>query len=274
MFGFLRKVFNPTPVGFPVRNLTSTRVFSGRDVRPGEAEALRAIDTTLLHPPADLHSDAGWDLFWQTRLDHRLVLRVERALDAGFCRQQRWALVETMRRNGWRSVLCVGNGFSAEAPALADAGFAVTVLDRSPVVVAVVPTMVPSADASAAFFGQKATSPGGSLECVHGDLFDSHACPGPFEVVIERRTLQLWCGSDGVVEGGECDRGLAAVTARLADPGLFVSHQHLSTWRPGQSRDHFADQWLRDRGFEVASEDAPSEPNRSGRRAWVFVTSG
>lgn len=276
MFGFLRKIIHPTPVGFPERRLRSTRVFSSDDMLPGEAEALRSLDSDRLLPPADLHSDAGWDLYWRTRLEHRVMLRLEEALDIGFCREQRLALVRTMRREGWQSVLCVGNGLSAEAPALADAGFSVTVLDRSPLVVAVVPTATAGAHASEGFFGEAVSLPGGSLDCVHGDLFDRRACPGPYDVVIERRTLQLWCG-DGVVEGGDCARGLDAVTARLAEHGLFVSRQHLGGWRPGESRQHFAEAWLRRHGFVVdGSPDGPerSSNHASGRRAWLAVTSG
>src|SRR4051812_35964258 len=66
MFGFLRKVFDPTPVGFPDR---STRVFSSRDIRPGEAEALANFAASALDPPSDLHSDAGWDVFWRARIE-------------------------------------------------------------------------------------------------------------------------------------------------------------------------------------------------------------
>jgi hypothetical protein len=271
VFGFLRKVFNPTPVGFPAR---STRVFGSDDIRPGEAEALRSLATSALHPPSSLDSDAGWDLFWRVRIEQPLIRRMEDAMDLAFCRDQRRALVATMRREGWQSVLCVGNGLSGEAAALADAGFAVTALDRSAFAIAHAPPVAPESPPFAAYFGQAFSRTGGSLRFVHGDLFDAQVCPGPFDVIIERRTLQLWSRFAPVADGDDCDRGLAAVTARLADAGLVVSHQHMGAWRPDQSRQHFAQQWLQDRGFLIASDWAPSEPGRPGRRAWLLVTSG
>jgi hypothetical protein len=165
-----------------------------------------------------------------------------------------------MRRECWQSVLCVGNGLSGEAAALADAGFAVTALDRSPFAVAHAPPAAPESPPFAAYFGQACSRAGGSLRVVHGDLFDPQVCPGPFDVIIERRTLQLWSRLEPVVDGDDCDRGLAAVTARLADASLFVSHQHIGCWRPGQSRQHFAQRWLAARGFPIALDAAPSEP--------------
>ena len=271
MFGFIRKVFNPTPVGFPAR---STRVFGSDDIRPGEAEALRNFPLSALDPPSDLHSDAGWDQFWRGRIEQPLIRRMEEAMDLALCRDQRRALVATMRREGWQSVLCVGNGLSGEAAALADAGFAVTALDRSSLAIAHAPPAAPDPPPFAAYFGEAFSHTGGSLRFVHGDLFEAQVCPGPFDVIIERRTLQLWSRLAPIVDGDDCDRGLSAVTARMADPGLVVSHQHMETWRPGQSRQHFAHRWLQDRGFLIASDWAPGEPGRPSRRAWLMVTSG
>jgi hypothetical protein len=74
---------------------------------------------------------------------------------------------------------------------------------------------------------------GGTLTFVTGDLMDPDVCPGPFDVVIERRTLQLFPATEQM-------EGLERLIARLGTPGLFVSHQHLGCWRPGDSREHYA----------------------------------
>ena len=55
-----------------------------------------------------------------------------------------------------------------------------------------------------------------TVECVAGDLTNPSVCPGPFDVVVERRTIQLF---DDVAR----DDALVAVTARLAPRGLFVT---------------------------------------------------
>jgi hypothetical protein len=62
-----------------------------------------------------------------------------------------------------RSILCVGAGISGEPHALAAAGF---------------DAMVPSE------FLEGRT--------VAGDLRDVTICPGPYDVIIERKTLQLF----------------------------------------------------------------------------------
>jgi hypothetical protein len=60
----------------------------------------------------------------------------------------------------------VGNGLSGEAAALADAGFAVTALDRSPLAVAHAPPAAPDSPPFVAYFGQACSRTGGSLRVV------------------------------------------------------------------------------------------------------------
>jgi hypothetical protein len=61
---------------------------------------------------------------------------------------------------------------------------------------------------------------GGSIAGVIGDLIDPAVCPGPFDVVIERRTVQLF--RDDEEKHAAMDR----LAARLGDRGLLVGHQH------------------------------------------------
>lgn len=73
MFGSLRQVVNPTPVGFPDR---STHVFGSSAIRPGEVAALRRAAVSAFDVPKDLHSDEGWDQFWRARIEQPLVQRI------------------------------------------------------------------------------------------------------------------------------------------------------------------------------------------------------
>ena len=121
-------------------------------------------------------------------------------------------LVHVMAEHGLRTVLCAGNGIAQEPRALAAAGFAVTALDISPVAVGVAKAYQPSARGLARLVAPPLHRPGGHVEFVAGDLRDRAVCPGPFDVVVERRAVQHFAESDRA-------SALAALAARLRDPG-------------------------------------------------------
>jgi hypothetical protein len=54
------------------------------------------------------------------------------------------------------------------------------------------------------------------MDFVVGDLLDPSVCPGPFDVVIERRVVQTFW------EKG-CPAALSALAARLGTVGIFLS---------------------------------------------------
>ena len=204
-------------------------------------------------------------------------------------------LVELLKRRGVRSVLCVGNGMSCEALSLALFGFDVTALDLS---------SIPASTFGGAFrdadhplpracalvvrddglvtFGTAAIDPeacprihcadgqaptgGGTLRFVTGDVLDASTCPGPFDVVIERRTLQL-LGPD------DQQQGLAMMEARLASRGMVVSHQHNGGWRPDEPRTHFAAAWADGRGY-LRWRGNSSDGDQAPRLAHLYYTTG
>jgi hypothetical protein len=108
---------------------------------------------------------------------------------------------------------------------------------------------------------------GGALSFVTGDLLEPNVCPGPFDVVIERRTLQLF-PPDEQISG--CDR----LVGRLAQRGLFVSHEHQGGWRPGQARTHHAERWLRSKGFVVRSGAGDERYDSAPRLAYLIFSTG
>jgi hypothetical protein len=69
-------------------------------------------------------------------------------------------------------------------------------------------------------------------------------CPGPFDVIVERRTVQLF-------PQREQPTALERLAARLTPRALLVSHQHHGGGRPNEPRSHFADTWAADQGFTI-----------------------
>jgi hypothetical protein len=195
-------------------------------------------------PPRDMHDSAAWDTYWHNQVQRELILsRMAEMLNDSD------TVIAAMRDNGLHSVLFVGNGLSAEPPRYIEEGFDVTILDLSSFAM----ERYQKALAKNHLDGQ----------CVTGDLLDPSVCPGPFDVIVERRTLQLFDDLDR-------PRALAAVTDRLSPRGLFVTHAHLGAWRPGDPLVHPADAWLRGAAWP---DWVPGTALR-GRAALICVTTG
>ena len=103
----------------------------------------------------------------------------------------------------------------------------------------------------------------GELQFVVGDLRDAECCPGPYDVVIDRKTLQLY---------PEAERPIAnqAVASRLGSPGIFFSQAHDGAWKPPQRRIHALESWFRAEGWPIWQGDGPLK----GRVAWLLMTTG
>ncbi len=101
-------------------------------------------------------------------------------------------LVDTTRSSALYTVLCVGNGISQEPRALAWAGFDVTALDLSPYATKVASEVVPPPEFLAQLVGGRSGGLNGNLKFVVGNLCDLACCPGPYDVIIELLTLQLY----------------------------------------------------------------------------------
>ena len=257
------------------------------------AEAwLAAAAAGKLTPPADVHSSAAWDEYWRNQLKVG-------AVDQGFAdfMSSDTRLPPLFARRSARTILCAGNGLSNEALALTLLGFNVTALDISAVPGQLFAAMLRDAsrpihrvpgfserdDGSVVFSAASSIDPelcppiyrsadypprgGGSLVYATGDLMDPQVCPGPFDVVIERRTLQLFPNTERLV-------ALERLVARLSNRGVFVSQQHVGCWKPGDDRTHYAESWLASRGFVIASERTFRESGAASRLACVRFSSG
>jgi hypothetical protein len=67
---------------------------------------------------------------------------------------------------------------------------------------------------------------GGSVEFLEGNIFDLNDCPGPYDIIIERRTIQ------GFLEPQDRDKAVKCLVKRLAKKGILFSHYHDSRGDP------------------------------------------
>src|SRR5215210_3484590 len=176
-------------------------------------------DLSWLVPPQELHAAEPWDRWWRDQLTAQLPLMF---VDM-FCRDD--ALLDAIHARGLSTVLCVGSGVSMEPHALTAAGLHVTALDISPVAMEFARQVSNTPAGIERFFKPEHLRPGGSLQFCVGDLTDPSMCPGPYDVIVERKTLQLF-------PEAERPAAVAAVVARLSENGLFLTHSHNGGWRP------------------------------------------
>jgi hypothetical protein len=213
-------------------------------------------DLEWFFPPNTVTDSAAWDRYWHDQVSHGVGGFVHLFVHDG-------ELVDAMRVNGLRTVLCVGNGISQEPKALAWAGFDVTSLDISPLAAKVASAAVPPDDLLAELVGGRSGGLSGCSEFVVGDLCDPACCPGPYDVVIERKTLQLW-------PDAERPMAIQAVANRLASRGIFFSHSHDGGWQPPAPRRHALEPWFVSQGWEFWGEERPL----TRRVAWLLTTTG
>ncbi len=224
--------------------------------RSASAQVQDDDDYSWLDPPISLVDPEPWDRFWYEQISHGYGDFVHLFCDDG-------ELVDTMRANGCNTVLCVGNGISQEPRALAWAGFDVTALDLSPYATKVANAVTPPAEFLAGLVGGRSAGLNGNLKFVTGNLCDVECCPGPYDVVIERCTLQLYSEEYR-------PRAMQAVANRLASPGIFFSQSHCGSWKPPAPRIHALRSWFEAQGWPIW----PIDGVLTTRVAWLFTTTG
>jgi hypothetical protein len=213
-------------------------------------------DFSWMFPPATLVDPGPWDRYWRQHVSRGFAGLVHL-----FCRDGK--LVDAMRANGLRTVLCVGSGISQEPHALAWAGFEVTALDLSPFATEVARQAEPPDEFLAQLVGGRSGGLNGRAEFVVGDLCDAACCPGPYDVVIDRKTLQLF---------PEADRpgAMRTVASRLASTGIFFSQCHDGGWKPPAPPRHVLEPWFRSEGWQFWQDDTAVRT----RIAWLLTTTG
>jgi 2-polyprenyl-3-methyl-5-hydroxy-6-metoxy-1,4-benzoquinol methylase len=213
-----------------------------------------------MHPPEDPGSATGWDCYWDAHLAHQAL-----GFADIFCEDD--ALARVMDRNGLRRILCAGCGVSMEPLALAAAGFEVRAVDISSHAIAIMQhVQQPDRGRLLMHFslGDRSGADG-SIQWEVGDLFDPAVCPGPYDVILERRTVQVY-------DDSRRDTLLAALANRLSADGIFFSQCHNGAWRPPALPVHRNEAWFRDRKWHVWNGESKNKP--AGQVAWLQITTG
>lgn len=249
MFDLLKRLFRRQSA--PAKPVLDEH--EGTHVRPHLDQSVR---THWMFPPKTVVDPAAWDQYWLDQLSHGVAEFVDIFVDDG-------QLVDAMRANGLRTVLCVGNGISLEPYALAWAGFDVTALDISPLAATVLRDVEPPEDFLAQLVGGRSCGQEGRMEIVVGDLSNPACCPGPYDVVIERKTLQLW-------PDGDRPMAVQAVVNRMAHRGIFFSQAHDGRWRPPAPRRHAVTPWFLEHGWKFWE----GQSLLTERVVWPFTTTG
>jgi hypothetical protein len=235
-------------------------LFSRGEHRPKlEPRVSGEDDLSWLIPPTDPLDVAGWDRYWTEQVKHGLGP----PLFDMFCDDRK--LIEVMNKEELKSVLCAGNGISQEPRALAQAGFQVVALDFSPRAVDIARGYEFPAEGFKYYCKPGFRRPGGHADLVLGDILDPAVCPGPFDVIIERRTAQLFLSGDmGAV--------LGALAKRLGPKGIFVSHCHDGAWRPPAAPRHFTEPWFKQQAWTIWKGGPDRKP--PGQVAWLVTSTG
>ncbi len=250
-----------------------------------------ALESGQLDCPNDPSDVEGWNRYWTNHLG--LSLGMTQSAFSDMMASDPSLPVQFAGMHV-RTILCAGNGLSTEATALALYGFDVTAVDISEVAtrvqretlrhrVAADARSQIDADGVATFGREHPLAPelclpmhrneafqprgGGRLAFVTGNLLCADVAPGPFDVVIERCTAQLF-------PPALQEAAFAGFAARLTATGLLISHQHYGAWRPDEPRDHFAQAWIDAGRFGVTHDGFSGGAAPSGKRAQLIFTSG
>ena len=216
-------------------------------------------DLDWFWPPSDIHDAQAWDKHWRQQVENGLGPEL---FDI-FCNDKE--VVEAMRRRGMKTVLCAGNGISQEPRALAEAGFNVTALDSSAAALEIAQRCLFTVEDIKRYYPLDLRQAGGNITYVVGSLLDPNVASGPFDVVIERCTLQLFPPA----ERGDA---LQALAYRLSLEGIFISHCHNGGWRPEEPLVHPLEETFRLKGWTI--EEGYELSRSQGRVAWLSISTG
>lgn len=241
--------------------LSRLKQLFNRGERSTELKPLLDDDTDLdwLDAPTDPLDSSAWDRYWTEHVRHGLGPPI---FDM-FCDDRE--LTKVMNNEGMRSILCAGSGISQEPRALAQAGFDVVALDISPKALEIAQGFEFPTEGFEHFCEPEMWRAGGHVDFVVGDILDSTVCPGPFDVIIERRTAQTYFNSDiGSV--------LGALAMRLGQHGILLSHCHDGAWKPPAEPRHFTKSWFQQNRWTIWNGGPGRKP--SCRAAWLFTSTG
>ena len=154
---------------------------------------------------------------------------------------------------------------SQEPKALAVVGFQVVALDFSSVALSISASWEPKFKDLEIYYDPKWRRKGGYLEYVEGDILNPTVCPGPFDVIIERRTSQLLPEEQKAVF-------MEALAKRLSPEGILFCHSHDASWSPPEKPRHFTRTWFEKNKWNFWNGSPGKKPK--GQVAWLMTSTG
>jgi 2-polyprenyl-3-methyl-5-hydroxy-6-metoxy-1,4-benzoquinol methylase len=216
-------------------------------------------DPYLPVPPTDPADITGWDLYWIENMRQGFGP----ALFDMFTDDR--DLIRVMNAEGMMTILCAGCGISQEPRALAEAGFKVTALDFSARAIEVSKEIEFTAEDFERFCDPDMRRPGGHINYFVGNILDADIFMGPFDVIIERCTAQLYFNKN-------IDTILDVLASHLHQNGIFLSQCHDACWKPPAEPRHFTKQWFQKNGWKLWNGIPLQKP--AGRVAWLCTSTG
>jgi SAM-dependent methyltransferase len=174
-------------------------------------------------------------------------------------------IVPILEKLQLKKILCVGNGISLEPLALAYIGFDVDVLDISKEAIDFISNYRLSSDDAKKFFLEDQHCIGGKINYIVGDFRDKSLCPGKYDVVITRRTLQYFTRDNFF-------GNLNTLIEKLNEGGIFINHTHNA-----YDVNFAIETYLNINGFYIHRSNSNSNfPSLDEKKkiAWLFGSSG
>ncbi len=180
----------------------------------------KEVEYPLSLYPLDVESHHEWDLYWRGRPLPSPSWEVWRERFAPW--------IELFRERGLNSLLFVGNGLSPEPQLFSYAGFQSVSLELSGVANQSAAQwsfpnhgeeVCPSCETQSSCWLASIESGSKKAKFVTGSMFDAHACSGPFDVLVIRRTLHLF-------QGRRLHEALRRLRERLRPGGVLIVEIH------------------------------------------------
>jgi len=216
-------------------------------------------DIAWIFPPKDVHNADAWDSYWKKQIEHGFGP----AFFDMFIRDD--IIVKAAQRFGLSTVLCVGNGISQEPVALSRAGLRVTAMDISPLAISLCQAFSEKFHSEDHYISPSLLLPDGTVNFVVGDILNRYDCPGPYDIVIERRTIQDY-------PEDQRREAVAAIISRISTRGILVSHCHDGAWKPPAEPYHSTRSLIAGLGIEIWK--GGDITNLDGRIALTLTSTG
>ncbi|WP_413172945.1 pentapeptide repeat-containing protein [Anabaena azotica] len=221
--------------------------------------------------PTNVNDAEGWNYFWK----YLITKGYQYDFLCHIFDDSDW-LIPFLQKLEYKTVLCAGNGISLEAYILAYIGFDVTVLDVSAYAnqyLANYPLSYQELNWFAYFSDNnldnistaEISNKVKTVKFITGSIFDSEICPGLFDVIITRSTVQLFnlMSEDKLIEA------MQSLLNRLSPTGLLINHGHNA-----YKINEFLQNWLLNQGICASTKIDDKLENTNQKFVYLRGTSG